>query len=587
MSSKFVPEMTLRRGNKWLHRWLGLLLGWLSFLIFFTGTVSFYRTELSLWSKPEAHVTYQKESGITHALNYLDQHTKGAESWTIKLPNNRDSGLLVQWSMPGEGKGHGPKEKQGEHQNQGKNQKQGENQSQGKNQKQGENQKHKQKKRRNEVRIDPVTGDKLAVRESELFNTLYRMHYELYGLPRETGRLIVGLTTLAMFIAIISGVIIHKRFFKDFFTFQPKKRMRSWLDLHIITSVLALPFHIVLTYSGLMLFMYMLMPWGVNIGLNGDQFAMREVGGGKFGHSEYVLPETNTLRMNTDLILADALTDLIDQGNTQQQWSDSVTSIVLTKPQSAHPDITVWEQGANTLLNQGRVDRWHFSGKTGELTKIERSKVPESFAVQLYNTMVALHFQFYAQPLQRALFFIAGLFGTLMIATGLHIWLRKRGINSKTSTSKRIGLTAVKALNVGFLVGLPTAIAFAMWLNRTLPLEMLNRSDTEVNGLMIFWMLTFIWGLVRPYKKALIELGAIFSLLLLALFVYNLAFVYPSVGLQGQGWLGAPFGMQMIDISILFISLASAFFVYRSYQEQSHRGTVAKEKEEALEESLC
>ena len=545
MSAKIVPEMSLRRGNKWLHRWLGLLLGWLCFLIFFTGTISFYKAELSLWSQPEAHVTYQKTSGIAHALNYLEEHAKDAQSWTIKLPNKRDSGLMVEWSKAGK--------EQGKH-----------------------------KKNSNEVRIDSVTGDKLIYRESNLFNAVYRMHFELYGLPPKIGRLIVGFATLAMLIVLISGVIIHRRLFKDLFTFQPKQRMRSWLNLHVITSVLALPFHIVITYSGLMLFMYMLMPWGVDVGFDGNQKAMRKVGHG----TEYVVPNTNTLRMNTDLILADALTDLIDQGNSQQQWKDGMTNIVVSNPQSTYPEITIWEQGANTLLNKAKVDRWHFSSKTGQLIKVVKNKVPESVAVKLRGALVALHFQRYAQPLQRALFFIAGLFGTLMIATGLHIWLKKRVITDKTSKNKRIGLTAVKTLNVGFLLGLPTAIAFAMWLNRTLPLEMIDRADAEVNGLIICWLLTFIFGLLRPYKKALIELTTVFSILLLTLFVYDLVLVYPLVGLEEQGWLGAPLGMQMIDISILFSSVVAALFAYRGYKQQRLLPTPTKIKQQ-LEESLC
>ena len=67
-----------------------------------------------------------------------------------------------------------------------------------------------------------------------------------------------------MLVAIISGVITHKKIFADFFTFRPKKGgQRAWMDGHNALSVLGLPFHLMITFSGLVLFMGMLMPAGI------------------------------------------------------------------------------------------------------------------------------------------------------------------------------------------------------------------------------------------------------------------------------------------------------------------------------------
>lgn len=89
-------------------------------------------------------------------------------------------------------------------------------------------------------------------------------------MPRVWGRWIVGIATMFMFVAILSGVITHKKIFTDFFTFRPKKGQRSWLDAHNATAVLALPFHLVITFSGLVLLMFMLMPWGIQAIYGGD-----------------------------------------------------------------------------------------------------------------------------------------------------------------------------------------------------------------------------------------------------------------------------------------------------------------------------
>ena len=53
---------------------------------------------------------------------------------------------------------------------------------------------------------------------------------------------------MLMLVALVSGVITHKKFFTDFLTFRPGQGQRSWLDIHNVLSVTALPFHLVLTY---------------------------------------------------------------------------------------------------------------------------------------------------------------------------------------------------------------------------------------------------------------------------------------------------------------------------------------------------
>lgn len=77
------------------------------------------------------------------------------------------------------------------------------------------------------------------------------------------GRWIVGACAMVLLIALISGIVTHRRIFADFFTFRPdRSRQRAWLDAHNLFGVLALPFHLMITYTGLMTLGPMLMPWG-------------------------------------------------------------------------------------------------------------------------------------------------------------------------------------------------------------------------------------------------------------------------------------------------------------------------------------
>ncbi len=55
---------------------------------------------------------------------------------------------------------------------------------------------------------------------------------------------------MILLIALISGIVTHRRIFADFFTFRPRRALpRATLDVHNLSGVLTLPFHVVITLS--------------------------------------------------------------------------------------------------------------------------------------------------------------------------------------------------------------------------------------------------------------------------------------------------------------------------------------------------
>ncbi|ENU17381.1 iron-regulated membrane protein [Acinetobacter lwoffii] len=202
-----------RQSMSWLHTWASLILGWLLYAIFLTGTLSFFQNEITVWMKPEFHQSVPPKTQIEQtrvALAYLQQHHPDAGSWAIQLPNSRQNTTTLTIRSAGED----PRARRGG----------------------------------TRVTIDSATDEVLQARETRGGPFLYRFHFELYGLPRIWARWMVGVATLLMLVAIISGVITHKKIFKDFFTFRPGKGQRSWLDAHNATAVFALPFHIMITF---------------------------------------------------------------------------------------------------------------------------------------------------------------------------------------------------------------------------------------------------------------------------------------------------------------------------------------------------
>ena len=79
-----------RQAMAWLHTWAGLIFGWLLFAIFLTGTLAYFKDEISHWMQPEIPArSVSSEASLTLAQDYLQQHAAGASRWLIELPSAR------------------------------------------------------------------------------------------------------------------------------------------------------------------------------------------------------------------------------------------------------------------------------------------------------------------------------------------------------------------------------------------------------------------------------------------------------------------------------------------------------------------
>ena len=213
-----------RQSMAWLHTWSGLLVGWVLFMVFAAGTASYFKDEITFWTKPELHAPASRAQvrqvqAAEGAVAYLQKHGAGSPRWFINLPAERQPSTDVLYlAAPASAAAPGDKSR----------------------------------RRFDRVSLDPATGEALtAARVTRGGEFFYRLHFDLHYMPALWARWIVGFCAMFMLVAIFSGIVTHKRIFKDFFTFRPKKGQRSWLDAHNVTAVLALPYHLMITYTGL------------------------------------------------------------------------------------------------------------------------------------------------------------------------------------------------------------------------------------------------------------------------------------------------------------------------------------------------
>ncbi|RMU66563.1 Membrane protein [Pseudomonas syringae pv. syringae] len=495
-----------RQSMAWLHTWVGLLFGWLLFAIFLTGTLSYFKDEITHWMQPEIPVrALDAGASVQQAQHYLQSHATGATRWFISLPDQRTPGLVVGWLPEG-----------------------------------------KQGQRDNFVRklLDPQTGSEVQARDTRGGDFFYRFHYQLQ-MPYPWGRWLATSAAMVMLVALITGIIIHKKVFKEFFTFRLRKGQRSWLDGHNALGVLVLPFHLMITYSSLVIFMSMVMPASIL-----SQYDTVQA----FYSEAYPFPETVKREgIATPLV---ALAPLVSAANAK--WdSGQVGRVIVNNPGDSSASVLLTRDDKGSIVPD-RGGALTFSGVSGELS----NEVPERpLALLISSGMYGLHVGHFAAPLLRWLYFMFGVAGTAMIGTGLVMWLGKRQLKHAKTGVLPLELRVVEVLNIASMSGLMLAVASFFWTNRLLPGGLAGRADWEVSVFFTFWALSFMHAALRKGRNAWREQLGLGALLFAGLPLLDLLTCgrYLLDSLMSGNWVLAAFDLTAL-VTGLFLGWAALKF---------------------------
>ncbi|WP_264048332.1 PepSY-associated TM helix domain-containing protein [Methylobacterium flocculans] len=456
----------LRQSMAWLHTWSGLIVGWVLFAVFVTGTASYYRADISRWMQPELKVGEARApeaiaASVERGVAYLQIHAGAARAWFITPPRPDKPVVELFWrNRPGLPPGH--------------------------------------------VLLDPETGAPAQVRDTKGGDFLYQFHFELHMAPL-WGRWIVGICSMIMLVALISGIITHRRIFADFFTLRrDRSAQRGWLDAHNVTGVLALPFHLMITYTGIAILGLTYMPWGVTAAYRGDTQAL-------FAESGQVVPirppsgQPGTLAPVGPIVLRGIAA-----------MPQAVERVSIRNPKDAHATVIVMFEEPHGLSHEH--PQIAFDGTSGAILGMSATALRP--ATRTFATLVGLHEAHFAGPVLRVLFFLSGLMGCAMVASGLVLWSVSRMPNAGERAS--FGLRLVQALNIGTVVGLPGAVAVYFLANRLLPLDLAGRAEWEIQAFFGAWIAVGLMPLVRPHRRAWYEGLALVSVLYLAVVAADL-----------------------------------------------------------------
>lgn len=483
-------QKRLRQSMAWIHTWLGLLAGWILFAMFLTGTASYFRPEITTWMQPEIRSAKVSQAHAAEAaLRYLQSTTPGDLQWYIYLPDDRTRVTRVFTQSRPDPDPKAPPQP-----------------------------------RRPELKLDPSTGQPVSARDTRGGEHFYRFHFQLQ-LPHPWGRWLAGLCAMFMLAAIISGVITHKRILMDFFTLRWGKGQRSWLDAHNVSAVLALPYHAMITYTGLITLVIMYMPWPIaaNYAKPAD-FSVeaygRDLEDAASGRAAPLAP--------IGPMLAEAY----------REWAGgTIRTIVIRNPGDAASTVTIQRSPADGL--NARSGSITYSGATGR--KLSESP-PAGPAINTAGVMLGLHIVHFAGPLLRWTCFLLGLTGTAMVGTGLVLWTAKR---TRKDVRPFFGMRIVQRLNVGTLACLPAGMAAFLLANRLIAAEVVGRAAMEVSAMFWVWFGMAALFCLRPIERAWPEALAISSAAFLAIPWVNMATTDRGlfVSLQTGDWLFVAFDL--------------------------------------------
>ena len=487
---------SFRQAMAWLHTWFGLVLGFVLMAAFFFGALSVFDREIDRWSIPATRIApqpmpsfdavlrpaFERMQPTAEAIAAMRPMVNGdmpkrfdqVGSWSA-YTTHRDPvlALYAGYDVP--------------------------------------NAKNPDEQIWAYATIDPRNGKALPDDQLKIGSGFFfPLHYGLTLDWKNLGVWIVGFSALVMLAALVSGVVMHRKLFREFFTFRPGKALlRSVLDLHNLTGVVALPFHFFFALTGLLIFAgTYYFPVG-HTQLHGlhdlhEQVEARETG----------LPHTRA-GVAAGLASVDAMV-----AQAQRRWqahdkAGDVGFLVLQHVGDANGYVSVYRAGTDRIALVG--DGIHFKAATGELI---REDPPATPVARMNEFLTGLHLQHFRHWLLRWLYVLGGLAGATCIATGFIFFVEKR--KRQHAQQGRQGARIVDALAVTTVTGMVLATLGILIANRLLPEALPARGDWERYAFWGTWALALVhagWrsapvarGLVNPAWREQCWAIALFAL---------------------------------------------------------------------------
>lgn len=494
--------MSLRQSMAGLHTWGGLIPSWLLYVIILAGTIACFDKELDRWMRPALHQESAATMSADQARDWLQRNVKDElHAFWMHGPSEREPYWRLGWEVDGTGEG-------------------------------------------DNLTFAPSGGEPMPGTVGGDF--FFRLHYTLHA--GMIGLYIVGLAGMFMLVALVSGVIIHRRIFKDFFTLRPNANgQRAWLDAHNLFGVVGFPFHLILAYTGVVIFVSNYMPAGLQVAYKNDiEHFFSEVAGA-YHREEMHQPAAAPMSLNA----------LIER--SQEHWNGGKAGwISVHHPGDASAVVDISEQSSESRVGRP-LSGLTYDAATGELLHEQKPPVGYSF----YSWLAGLHMVQFGGSLVRGLYFLLGLAGCALMIGGVKVWVAKREARGGA------GIGLVRSLNGAVFAGMPLASLVLLWGNRLIPAGVAERASVESWVFVGAWLLVALWSVLgrRQPRRLLSQQLALGAVLALGLPLLN--GLTTDHGHLFSTLLRGDWALAGVDLTLIAGGLLSAIYAWRFAQPQA------------------
>ena len=477
MYNNFRVSMT------WVHTWFGLVLGYVLMACFFFGALSVFDREIDRWAIPKTRFEPQPMPSFDNLLmdvyKQMEPHpvdmAATAQRVIGDLPDpktmpmasfyayttHRDPVLAIgaEFSIPNK-----PKDNSDDHMHV-----------------------------HGWATIDPRTGESIPDDALKIGSRwFYPMHYSLNFHWNNLGYWIVGFAALMMLAALVTGVIMHRKIFKEFFTFRRDKRVqRSTLDLHNMSGVVALPFHFFFALTGLIIFAGIYLPVShTTLKPLHDQHEILDAERTGLPHE--------AAGVYAPIASVDAMIAEAKRRWAARDMAGEVGYVFADHLNDENGYVSIYRAGSDRVALVGEAI--HFKASTGEVL---REEPPQAAVFKINEFLTGLHLQHFEHWMLRWLYVIGGLLGCVCIATGFIFFVEKRKQQHAKLNSQ--GARLVDALAVTTVTGMVIASIAMLVANRLLPADLVGKGQWEMKAFWGAWVLTLIHAGWRsaPVAKAM------------------------------------------------------------------------------------
>ncbi len=376
---------------------------------------------------------------------------------------------------------------------------------------------------------------------------LYRLHFlaQLNVIPIRLGTpfgyLLAGIVSFIFLFALITGLLLHwNKIRSNFFTFRPFSKWKTvFTDLHTTLGVIQFPFQFIFAVTGIVLIANaaLMTPFAKAL-YKGDSEKL-------FGALEYA--DTTTFAysyrpLKTSFDLNQLITD------TEKKWEGGFISTISIR--------NYQDENMHVLLKSKPDADERFAGSGKLLYRVVDGMILQdispvqhaSYIDQVKALIYHLHFgDFGGRPL-RVIYFVLGAMGCIVIISGILIWLVAR---DKTAVPKQKRVFNFWTANI--FLGASMAMLPVTAVTMVALLFLKQPGQTEVyNWYFYSWLVLGLYFIMRRDIALTMRQTALFSVIT--------CFAVPLLdGIVRGNWIWITYQRKALDIlfiDLLFLSLS-------------------------------